>query len=369
MRPVRWAANRLSEWWTRTCWGWLVIIGPILVYAALSTALDVVGLAADQDDFFPPVVDPDAFRSGLELDLRSIAGRTEFALTASLYGLVAFFSLVWALPRILGKTRNPFGGLMGVGIALGMAALLYVQYLASSYSLRVAFADEILIVGERLGALDPTPMMFNPLGLPIASETMLPSEMLARIHAVVYFLGNAAPWALIVLAATCAAYEPRTLGAERHARLRERMAVLQISVVLAAANIVLSVAYLRSMMAWPTGLLAPPLDVEFAEATTRYAAIWGAVGTLMLTATLAPAYVSLNRQFDRVARSELAAEGDDYVSYEDRMKFRARHGLLFSGPQAVATLGALIAPLLTSPTLDASETADRPRPAIEERIR
>lgn len=353
MRPFIWAAERIAEWWARTSWGWLVIIGPILCYSALLAGLQVVGLASELPSYYRDFDPLTSFKSGIEFDLASIAGRVTFALTASLYLLVSAFSILWAFPRILARTRNPFGGIIGLGIAFGASAALYISYLTSDANLRVAFADDILRIAERQGKIDEIPMTAALFGVTMIDEPVLVSDMLATVHSVVYFFGNAAPWFLIVFAACCASFEPKRLGRETHRQLRERMALLQISVVLAALNLVLSIAYLRAMNVWPQSLLIDTLKADFMGASTPYTAIWGATGSLMLASALAPAYISLNRHFDKIATQELMGEGDEYVAFEERLAWRRKHGLLLSSQQALATGIAVVAPLFTSPTLDA----------------
>ncbi len=370
MRPFVWAAERIAEWWARTSWGWLVIIGPILCYSALLVGLQVVGLAADLPSYFREFEPLTSFKSGIDFDLASIAGRVTFALTASLYLLVSAFSVLWAFPRILARTRNPFGGITGIAIAFGASAALYISYLTSDDNLRVAFADDILRIAERQGKIDEIPMTAALFGFTLIDEPVLVSDMLATVHSVVYMFGNAAPWFLIVFAACCASFEPRRLGKETHRQLRERMALLQISVVLAALNLVLSIAYLRAMNVWPQSLLIDSLKSDFMGASTPYTAIWGATGSLMLASALAPAYISLNRHFDKIATQELIGDEDEYVAYEDRLAWRRKHGLLLSSQQALATGLAVIAPLFTSPTLDANAPPDTPNtPRIEQRIK
>lgn len=350
--------SRIVEWWRRTCWGWLAILGPVVCYLALLYSLDIVGLTADSDPYYRVMDGRTAFRSGVELDMISLAGRMEYALVAVLYVLTAGFSIMWALPKIISRTRNPFGGLFGLMIALGFAAFLYFLYLISDYNIRVAFADEVLKLGESVGALSDIRVAFVPFGFTVFNEMMPSSEMLVRVHNVVYLIGGAAPWVLMVFMATIASFEPRTLGRETHRSLRQRMAELQIALVLAALNIVLSVAYLRTMMAWPVNLLEDELSQVFLLAVTRYAAVFGALGSVMLIAVLAPTYLALNRQFDRIAEAELTAEGDDYVSFDERLEWRRKHGLLLSSQQAIAAAAAVLAPLVTSPTLDNVSPSD-----------
>ena len=88
--------SRLVEWWSRTCWGWLAIFGPIICYLALLYSLDIVGLAADVDGllYYRDIDARTAFRSGVELDLVSVAGRMEYALVSSIYLIVASFSIL-----------------------------------------------------------------------------------------------------------------------------------------------------------------------------------------------------------------------------------------------------------------------------------
>lgn len=346
--------SRIKEWWGRTSWGWLVILGPIICYLALLLSLDIVGLASDAERYFNVDEAIGQFRTGLDLQLMSMSGRMEYALVAVIYILVAAFSILWAVPRILARWRNPFGGLFGMMICLGLAGFLYTLYLVSSYNIRIAFADDILRLAEDLGVLGDIMVRFEPFGMPLLETPMSQSDMLLHVHAIIYLVGGAAPWVLVVFMACLASFEPRSLGKESHKSLRERMALLQITVVLAAANIVLSVAYLRMMTSWPVKLLEEETSAYFLMASTRYAAVWGALGTLMLLTTVAAAYVALNRQFDRVAEHELMREGDDYVTYEERLAWRRRHGLLLSAQQAVTAGAAVISPLMTSPTLDAS---------------
>lgn len=351
--------RRIVEWWQRTCWGWLVIIAPVICYLALPMTLDLVGLSADSGRYFREFDPYTSFRTGIELDLKSMAGRMEYALVAAIYFLVAAFSIIWALPKIIARWRNPFGGLFGLVIAGGMTAFLYLMYLQSDYNIRVAFADEILQTGENATILQKITVNFAPFGLSIFSGDMMRSELLQHMHSVVYLIGGAAPWVLVVFMACLASFEPRMLGKESHRSLRQRMAFLQIAVVLAAANIVLSVAYLGVMTHWPLQLLNDDLSGIFLSASARHAAVWGALGTLMLASTLAPAYVALNRQFDRVAEHELQKEDDDgYVSYEERILWRRKHGLLLSAQQAVTAGLAVIAPLVTSPSLEATSGKD-----------
>ncbi len=361
--------GRMDDWWQRVAWGGAVIIGPILCYVALLIALDVVGLSDGQARYFDAALAVGSFKSGLELDLYSISGRSEYALTAAVYVLVAVFSIVWAAPRIAAKTRNPYGGGFGVMIAVGLSLALYVLYVVSDNNLRIAFADQILAQGEAVGVLERIPMKMQLLGVTLFGDSVPASEMLAKVHAFVYFFGNAAPWFLIVFAACCAAFEPGSFGKERHKSLRERMALLQIAVALGAANIVLSVAYLRAMLNWPTNLLEDQLAADFIVATTRYTAIWGAIGTLMLIAVVAPAYISLTRHFDRVAEFERLRDGDDYVSYKERREWREEHGLNLTSQEILATGAAVLAPLLTAPTLETADAAaNQPQPVYEYRI-
>lgn len=361
--------SRIVEWWGRTCWGWLAILGPVICYLALLYSLDLVGMAADGGfKYFQAVEGAAAFRSGVELDLISLAGRMEYALVSALYILVGGFSIIWALPKILARTKNPFGGLFGAAIALGLSAFLYFLFWISEYNVRIAFADDVLRLGEQAGALADVNVSFVPFGFSVFKESMPPSEMLGMFHSIIYAIGNTAPWVLMVFMATIASFEPRTLGRETRRSLRQRMAELQVALVLAALNIVLSVAYTRTMMVWPVNLLNDELSVFFVGAATRYAAVFGALGTVMLIAVLAPAYLALTRQFDRIAEAELLAEGDDYVSFEERLEWRRKHGLLLSSQQAIAAAGAVLAPLMTGPTLDSAQGTSAAPSAYEQSI-
>ncbi|MEL6979602.1 MAG: hypothetical protein AAGM38_13100 [Pseudomonadota bacterium] len=361
--------SRLVEWWHRTRWGWLVILGPVIVYLSLLVSLDLVGLAADGDPYFREVDPRTAFRSGIERDLASMSGRMEFALASVLYFLVAIFSIIWALPRILGRYRNPFGGLLGVLIAGAMVGFLYFLYLISDYNIRIAFADDVLRLGEDAGAVDLVTVRFWPFGMALYEEVMPQSQMLASIHAIVYLIGGAAPWVLVVFMANIASFEPRSLGKESHKALRMRMVNLQIALALAALNIVLSVYYLHTMMGWPLRLFEDELAASFLAAATRYSALFGVLGTLMLLSTLAPAYLALNRQYDLVAEHELMKAGDDYVSYEERIAWRRKHGLLLSAQQAVTAGVAVVAPLITSPALPTADTDGPPPSRFEQQLR
>lgn len=82
--PITWAANRISEWWIRTSWGWLVILGPVLTYFVTWIALDIVGLSASNPIQFDATDFVGLFRSGQELTLYSVGGRLEYALVAVL---------------------------------------------------------------------------------------------------------------------------------------------------------------------------------------------------------------------------------------------------------------------------------------------
>ncbi|MEM9726164.1 MAG: hypothetical protein AAF909_11970 [Pseudomonadota bacterium] len=362
--------TRLVEWWWRTRWGWLVILGPVLCYSSLLYSMDLVGLAADRDAYFRLVDPRTAFRSGVELDLMSMAGRMEYALVSALYVLVAGFSILWALPRILARPRNPFGGFFGLLLAVGFSVFLYYVYSVSEYNIRVAFADDILKLGEQAGAVPPIGVSFAPFGLLMYDGQMPQSVMLERMHSVVYLIGNTAPWVLIVYMAMLASFEPRMLGKEEKRALRLRMTHLQIGMALAALNIVLSVAYLRTMMAWPVKLFEEELATIFLFAATRYAAVLGALGSLMLITVLAPAYYALNQHFDRVAEHELLAAGDDdgYVSFQERLAWRSKHGLLLSSQQAITAAAAVLAPLLTAPTLEGATEQGRPASQYEQSV-
>lgn len=351
--------SRLVEWWGRTCWGWLAIAGPVLCYLALLYSLDIVGLESDGDPYFRVVDGRTAFRTGVELDLISVAGRMEYALVSSIYLIVAGFSIIWALPKIISRPRNPFGGLFGFLIAIGFSAFLYYVYTISDYNIRIAFANDILKLGEAAGTLGDIKVSFVPFGFMMYTESMPQSEMLMRAHNIVYLLGNTATWVLVVFMASIASIEPRMLGAEPHKKLRQRMAELQIALVLAALNIVLSVAYLRTMMAWPINMLQEDLGMFFMIPASRYTAVLGALGSVIVVSLLAPAYIALTRQFDRIAERELKREGEDYVSFSERLEWRQRHGLLLSSQQAIAAGAAVLAPLMTAPTLDGAAEANK----------
>ncbi|MEO1331192.1 MAG: hypothetical protein AAFW46_16200, partial [Pseudomonadota bacterium] len=108
----------------------------------------------------------------------------------------------------------------------------------------------------------------------------------------------------------------------------------------------------RAMVHWPPLLLQEDLAETFTVATSRYTALWGVLGTILLIAALAPAYVSLMRQFDRVATRELAEELGRAPTYMERLQWREKHGLLISAQQVITTGAAVVAPVLTGPTLD-----------------
>ena len=347
--------DRLAEWWTRSVWGWLVVLGPMLSYLLLLVSLDIVGLGVSDPLKYLPGEASEAFLPPEKMPLYSVAGRLEYAIVSSVFFLVACFSIIWSVPRIFFSFRNPFGGLTGLLISLGSSGALYYLYLISDYNLRQVFADDLLIFGEENGMIPGIIANVNLLGVPMISGEIAQSEVMALTRNLVYLVGNAAPWCLIVLAAKCAAYEPRSFREESHESLRSRVIVLQIAVVLAAANIVLSVAYTRAMVSWPPMLLEPEFTKDYVAATSRYTALWGALGTVLLATALAPAMVSLNRQFDRVAQRELGADRGRNVSYEERIAWRRKHGLLVSAQQAVTTGAAVIAPVMTSPTLDATQ--------------
>ncbi len=356
---------RIGEWWTRSCWGWLAVIGPILCYVILWVTLDLVGLGAGNPIALK--LDADDFRDARELDLHGVAGRLEYAIASALLLIVAVFSILWAVPRILVRIRNPFGGVTGLVIAFGISAALYLLYIESSYELRQIFADDILRAGEAEGVLQPwglSIMGFSPMQL-----TLAPSQALEWSRDGIYLFSNAAPWCLIVLAACASSYEPRRFREEPPEQLRERLVLLQIAVLLAAANIVLSVAYTRAMVHWPPLLLEEDLAQAYTLATSRYAALWGAIGTVLLVAALAPAYVGLIKQFDRVATRELAEDLGRPPTYQERLQWREKHGLLISVQQAVTTGAAVVAPVLTGPTLDAQgdgALTDDPQQARQE---
>ena len=363
--------SRLVEWWGRTSWGWLAILGPILCYLGLLYSLDVFGFAADKEGvyYYRAIDGRTAFRTGVELDLISAAGRMEYALVSTIYLIVSAFSILWALPKIVSRPRNPFGGLFGFLIVFGLSAFLYFVYTISDYNIRIAFADEILRLGERANALSNIDVSFIPFGFTMFTESMPQSQILATAHSVVYLLGNTATWVLVVFMATIASFEPRTLGRETHKKLRQRMAELQIGLVLAALNLVLSVAYLRTMMAWPVNMLEEELSALFLIPATRYAAVIGALGSVIMISLLAPAYIALTRQFDRIAEQELKKGGDDYISFEERLDWRRRHGLLLSSQQTIAAGAAVLAPMITAPTLDGATGAEQaPQTHFEQRV-
>ena len=354
-RFITGVGDRLGEWWTRSVWGWLIVVGPMISYLMLLISLDVIGLGSGDPLRYLPSNPQEAFLPPEKMTLYGVAGRLEYAIVSSVFFLVACFSIIWSVPRIFFAFRNPFGGVTGLLLSLGSSALLYYLYMTSDYNLRQVFADDLLVYGEQNGLIPSIFADFNIFGFSFISGNVTPSQALSITRDVVYLVGNAAPWCLIVLAAKCAAYEPRKFREESHESLRARVIVLQIAVVLAAANIVLSVAYTRAMVSWPPMLLEPEIAKSYIAATSRYTALWGALGTVLLATALAPAVVSLNQQFDRVAMRELGADRGRHVSFEERMAWRRKHGLLVSAQQAVTTGAAVIAPVMTSPTLDATQ--------------
>ena len=358
-RFISGVGNRLGEWWTRSVWGWLVVIGPMISYLLLLISLDVIGLGGADPLRYLPANPQEAFLPVEKMTLYSVAGRLEYAIVSSIFFMVACFSIIWSVPRIFFSFRNPFGGFIGLILSLGSSAALYYLYYISDYNLRQVFADDLLVYGEQNGIIPNIYSNFNIFGIPIMAAELSQSQVMSITRDVVYLVGNAAPWCLIVLAAKCAAYEPRKFQEESHESLRSRVIVLQIAVVLAAANIVLSVAYTRAMVSWPPMLLEPEVAKSYVAATSRYTALWGALGTVLLATALAPAVVSLNRQFDRVAARELGATRGRHVSFEERMVWRRKHGLLVSAQQALTTGAAVIAPVMTSPTLDATQGGAR----------
>ena len=360
--------DRLSEWWLRSIWGWLVVIGPMVCYVVLLLSLDVFGLGASDPLRFLPGDAETAFRSPDDRVLYSVAGRLEYAIVCAVFFLVASFSILWSVPRILFAIRNPFGGITGILLSVGSSIFLFVLYINSEYNLRQVFADDILKFGEENGMVDTIFLDLNFFGLNLYAGETLQSTIMARSRDVIYALGNTAPWCLIVLAARCASFEPRKFRHETPASLRSRVAVLQITVVLAAANIVLSVAYTRAMTAWPPMLLEPAYAEGYAAAISRYVALWGALGSILLIAALAPAYLSLNRQFDRIATLELAGEEGRYVSYKERYEWRAKHGLIISAQQAMTAGAAVIAPIVTAPALEAAQGGIETEAAIVQEL-
>ncbi|MBX2854478.1 MAG: hypothetical protein KTR21_05795 [Rhodobacteraceae bacterium] len=353
-RFITGVGSRLGEWWTRSVWGWLVVIGPMLSYLFLLISLDVIGLGSSDPLEYLPANPQEAFLPAEKMTLYSVAGRLEYAIASSVFFLVACFSIIWSVPRIFFSFRNPFGGLTGLILSIGSSAALYYLYFISDYNLRQVFADDLLVYGEENGLIPSIYSNFNVLGIPIMAGELTQSQIMSMTRDVVYLVGNAAPWCLIVLAAKCAAYEPRKFREESPESLRSRIIVLQIAVVLAAANIVLSIAYTRAMVSWPPMLLEPEVAKSYIAATSRYTALWGALGTILLATALAPAVVSVNRQLDRVASRELGANRGRHVSFEERMIWRRKHGLLVSAQQALTTGAAVVAPVMTSPTLDAT---------------
>lgn len=368
--PITWIWSRLTEWWMRTSWGWLVIIGPIIAYLLLFMALDFSGLNAANPVTFTDEFVAAAAREPDSLGVRHISARLEYALVAVLLFIISVFSILWALPKVLSAFRNPFGGLTGLVIAVGLSGFLYWVYLGEEYNLRQALADDLLISLERQRLIGDLNVVLNLFGLSLPLGAMTPSEIMSLSRDFVYLFSGAAPWFLIVLAARCASFEPRRLYDESHASLRRRLMMLQMAVILAAGVLVLSVAYTRAMVAWPTTLFIDTVGQDFSGALFRYVALWGALGTVMLITALTPAYVSLLYQFDRVATHELTDQLGRAPTYQERLMWRAQHGLQLSTQQVLTTGAAVVAPLITSPALDASGLSGRddPRGGAEIRL-
>ena len=349
--------ERFTEWWTRSCWGWLVILGPVACYFFLWIALDVMGLGGGNPVRLERTAPEAMFRDGAELALFDVAGKLEYAISGAMLLLVGLFSLVWSLPRFVFAVRNPFGGVTGLIFSVGISGLLYWLYLISPYELRQIFADEILIEGERAKLLEP--WRLSAFGVTMMEATLLPSEAMARTRDVIYLVGNTATWSLIVLAARMTSYEPKRYKEEPTDDLRKRLIIVQIAVLLAAAVIVLTVAYTRSMTHWPPMLLNDQAAEPYLTAATRYTALWGVLGTVLLLTAVAPAYMGLIRQFDRIANRELTEELGRIPTFAERMAWRTKHGLLISAQQAMTTGAAVIAPVMTSSTLDATQGGAR----------
>lgn len=357
----RGVTGRISEWWARSIWGWLVFLGPVICYATLFFSLEIFGLGGANPIRFLPEDPAAAFRGPETMALYGVVGRLEYAIVTAVFFLVACFSILWSVPRILFAGANPFGGFVGIGLSFGTSLFLFWLYINSDYQLRQIFADDLLLLGEGAGLIAPLRLHIEMFGVVFVKGDVPQSTILATSRDVIYFLGNAAPWCLIVLAARCASYEPRRFREESPASLRARITVLQIAVVLAAANIVLSVAYTRAMVYWPPLLLEEELANHYAVATARYSALWGILGTVLLITTLAPAYISVNRQLDRVATRQLAGDENRFVPFAERYAWRAKHGLIVSSQQAMTTGVAVIAPIMTTPALEAAEGAAAPK--------
>ncbi|MGD1868967.1 MAG: hypothetical protein ACFB0F_05525 [Neomegalonema sp.] len=346
--------TRLSEWWTRSCWGWLVVLGPVSCYFFLWIALDVLGLGGGNPITLEMADPQTAFREGDELILFDVAGKLEYAISGAMLLLVALFSLLWSLPRYAFAFRNPFGGATGLFFAVGLSGGLYWLYIVSPYELRQIFADDVLVRGEEAGLLEP--WRLSACGFTMMEAGLLPSEAMARTRDVIYLVGNAATWSLIILAARMTSYEPKRYKEEPPEDLRKRLIIMQIAVLLAAGVIVLTVAYTRSMTHWPPKLLVDAAAEPYVLAATRYTALWGVLGTVLLLPAVAPAYMGLIRQFDRIANRELSEQLGRVPSFAERMAWRTKHGLLISAQQAMTTGAAVIAPAMTSPTLDATQS-------------
>lgn len=364
------AVDRITEWWTRTSWGWLVILGPVICYFALEVSNYAIGMTSYNRIQLDDAVLAENIRQGMSLTLYDVGGRLELGLTAILFFLVALFSIIWSLPQIFAAFRNPFGGLLGVAIPLGLSAALYLSFLGQDYNFRSVFANDLLIFAEREGGLSPLNIRFELFGVSFINERLSPEQVMMGIHSFVYFFTNAAPWCLITMAAVCASFEPRATQNEAPQSLRRRMTGLQIAVVLAAANLVLAVVYTRALISWGPGLFDEEVAAEIAYATTRYTITWGAIGTLLLISALVPAYVSLMRQIDRVANYELSG-GDPsiHVHYADRLAWRLKHGLVVSTTQVLTTGAAVIAPVMTGPALETGAGVVDTRPGAHQESR
>lgn len=134
--------------------------------------------------------------------------------------------------------------------------------------------------------------------------------------------------------------------------LRMRRQALASTVVLASLILVLSVATTNAFYHLAAAMMAPEDAKGMAALATAGATYWGAVYTTVMIVIAVPAAMSIVRDIRRAAKL-----ADPDMTFAERRDWRARHGIPVDLRDALAPALASLAPVLTSPFLEALQGA------------
>ena len=330
-----------KPWWRRYHWSFVSLLGGFLVYYLLFKTLvdplnpQIEALNGLTYQFLWEGEEPASRITVVGADLEA---RYKHAVPSVLMSLSFLAAVTLAFGFVLPRLGR-------VALACGAAAL--------PAGAVIGFVEQYNNI-IRLAVADCPPsgaMAFCPLnqavtrGIPGSSFT---AEALGHIRFLTDFNSVISVAAIFVLG-ICFFFLARSAGPRQldpdHLRTRRRN--LEAALTIAGLVLVFSVATTHGFYHLASSLMQPASGQPLAKLASAGSTYWGAVYTTVLIVVVVPATISFARDAKRGAEAALP-DG----SFEERRKWRERHGLGIGLKDLLAAAAASFAPVLTAPSLD-----------------